>query len=254
MKIKSIGEALKFDNGMVMETYHETECSEADWADFSVLAMYNVSTVTGEEINIFQVEFDEDIKNSIVLVPDMGFKLVAKNGDKFFIPCYSDNNGCYSADLTLVVSKPDGTTEEIDISKCQTRLCEELRYNVDEDEFEEALEKYGLKREDYEVNDRDVSNGYGLLQLSRYPLPEDFIIEYGNCISMYKVTKYSSLSEGFIRKLLNDDEEELKQSCYQYNSMWDYIFNITVYQKDNLSKEFREELLQKLRKKGVALV
>ena len=119
MRIKKIGnDYLEFDNGLLMTSDHWTECCESHWADFSVMSGYNLNTTTGREINIYNVEFDENIKENIQLIKDEGFNLIAKDGSKYFIPCYAENNGYYGSDLTLCITI-DGVNEEIDISECQ---------------------------------------------------------------------------------------------------------------------------------------
>lgn len=120
MKIVEIGsEHLRFDNGICMTSEHYQDCCESHWADFSVMNGYNLNTVTGKEIDIHDVEFDEEnIKDSIQLIKDEGFNLIAKDGSKYFVPCYADNNGYYNSELTLSISG-NGLNEEIDISDCQ---------------------------------------------------------------------------------------------------------------------------------------
>jgi len=119
MKIIEIGnEFLKFDNEVCIKSKHRTECCELHWADFSVMANYNINTATGKEIDIYKVDFDENIKDSIHLIKDEGFNMVAKDGSKYFVPCYADNNGCYNSDLILVIVNKE-VCEEINISDCQ---------------------------------------------------------------------------------------------------------------------------------------
>jgi hypothetical protein len=120
MKITAICEdMLLFDNGTTMSNYHKQECCESHWADFSIMAGYNLNTITGKVVNILEVEFDENIKDSIELVEDAGFNLIAKDGSKYFIPCYAENNGCYNTNLTLIISRDNQDDAEIDITKCQ---------------------------------------------------------------------------------------------------------------------------------------
>jgi hypothetical protein len=119
MKLKTVQEEyIIFDNGTTVTTEHFQECCESHYADFSVLYHYNVDTKTGKTIQMNQVEFPEDLINSIVLVKDMGFNLIAKNGSVFFIPCYADNNGYYNSDLTLVICNNE-KTQTLDIQDCQ---------------------------------------------------------------------------------------------------------------------------------------
>lgn len=103
MKIKEIGRygEIIFDNGKELSVDHEPDCCECHWADTSVLPFYNVSSTTGKLINIFDdVEFS-GTPDMIQPIEGAGFNLVATNGDKFFVPCYGENNGYYSTDLTL---------------------------------------------------------------------------------------------------------------------------------------------------------
>jgi hypothetical protein len=119
MKIIKISEEnLVFDNGITISSYHDQDCCESHWADFTVMQGYNLNTITGKQININDVEFDENIKEQIQLIKDMGFNLVAKDGSKYFIPCYASNNGYYSSDLELRIDG-NGVKEKIDITDCQ---------------------------------------------------------------------------------------------------------------------------------------
>jgi hypothetical protein len=86
MKIKEFNESeILFTNGKKIYFEHEQDCCENVYCDFNAL----------KDMDIMNVEFD-DIK--IEPVKDSGFRL---NG--YFIPCYNEQNGYYSDDLTLVV-------------------------------------------------------------------------------------------------------------------------------------------------------
>ena len=123
MKIVEIVEEDKivFDNGYTLEQYHSQDCCEHVYADFNVLDNYNLSTVTGKTINIRDIDFEERIENLIQPVQNAGFNMVSKIGEKFFIPCYNEQNGYYSSDLELILRRlvSFGNVEEkIDISDC----------------------------------------------------------------------------------------------------------------------------------------
>jgi len=119
MKIIEINdESLKFDNGTYVCSEHYQDCCESHWADFSVMSGYNLNSVTGKQIDIKNVDFAEDIEGYIQLVSDMGFNLIARDGSKYFVPCYASNNGYYSSDLTLRITL-DEKSIDIDISDCQ---------------------------------------------------------------------------------------------------------------------------------------
>lgn len=116
MKIKEIKEdGIIFDNGYELEYYHEQDCCEHVYADFDILSNYNLSTKTGKTINIKEIDFKEELEELIEGIQEQGFNMVSKIGEKFFIPCYNEQNGYYSSELELILRK--GKTKEIiDIS------------------------------------------------------------------------------------------------------------------------------------------
>jgi hypothetical protein len=119
MKIVKINsEDIAFDNGFEIMGYHEQDCCESVYADFSILKDYNLSTVTGKTIDIKDIEFVEDIEKYIEKVEDAGFNIISKIGEKFFVPCYNSQNGYYSSDLSLIIRKNNNAKVEINISDC----------------------------------------------------------------------------------------------------------------------------------------
>ena len=123
MKIKEItDEHIKFDDNSEMYYDHNQDCCEYNWADFEYIKQCNLSTTTGKTIDIFEVEFEPSLQKMFGGgVSEMGFKLMAKNGDKFFVPCYSDQNGYYTNELILYYRDANGRIDNIDI----THLVEE---------------------------------------------------------------------------------------------------------------------------------
>lgn len=116
MKIKEIKEdRIIFDNKYELECYHEQDCCEHVYADFGVLKDYNVSTKTGKTINIKEIDFKENLLELIEGMKGQGFNILSKIGEKFFIPCYNEQNGYYSSNLRLILYK-DGIEETVDIS------------------------------------------------------------------------------------------------------------------------------------------
>lgn len=114
MKIIKIEETkITFNNGYELKYYHEQDCCECVYADFSILRTYNVSTKTGKTINIKEIDFHENLKDLIQGKLGCGFNLVSKTGEKFFVPCYNEQNGYYSSDLELILYKE---SEKMDIS------------------------------------------------------------------------------------------------------------------------------------------
>lgn len=117
MKIIKIDEKkITFNNGYELKYYHEQDCCERVYADFSMLKTYNVSTKTGKNINIQEIDFYENLEDLIEGKLGCGFNLISKIGEKFFVPCYNEQNGYYSSDLKLILQKSD-EKEITDISK-----------------------------------------------------------------------------------------------------------------------------------------
>ena len=116
MKIKEIKQdKIIFDNGYVLEYYHDQDCCERVYAEFEAIKNYNVSTKTGKMINLKEIEFCEIFDELIEGIKKMGFNLVSKIGEKFFVPCYNEQYGYYSSDLTLILNKGN-QKEEKDIT------------------------------------------------------------------------------------------------------------------------------------------
>lgn len=117
MKIKEIKEEeILFDNGYVLKYYHDQDCCEHVYADFDMIKQYNVSTVTGMTINIYDIDFNEDLGSLVKGIEDAGFNMISKIGENFFIPCYNEQNGCYNDCLELILVKGK-ITEHLDISE-----------------------------------------------------------------------------------------------------------------------------------------
>lgn len=117
MKIKEINEEkIVFDNGYELEYYHEQDCCEQVYADFDILKDYNISTKTGKIINIKDIDFEEHLEYLIQGIENEGFNMISKIGEKFFIPCYNNQNGYYSSELELILKR--GKAKEVmDISE-----------------------------------------------------------------------------------------------------------------------------------------
>lgn len=114
MRITKISdEIIKFDNGFELTYYHEQDCCENVYADFKILKTYNLSTVTGKKINIYNIDFEEDIKKLIECITGQGFNMVSKIGEKFFVPCYNEQNGYYNDNLELILN------QILDITTCK---------------------------------------------------------------------------------------------------------------------------------------
>lgn len=117
MKIKEFKEgSIIFDNGYKLEYYHEQDCCENVYAEFEMLKDYNVSLVTGKNIDIKEIDFEESLTKLVEGVKEAGFNMISKIGEKFFVPCYNSQNGYYSSYLELILHKENNIKEELDIS------------------------------------------------------------------------------------------------------------------------------------------
>lgn len=89
MKIKSVTDyAITFDNGKEITYYHYPDCCEDNYADFSVL-------------NPNVINYDYDFEEPLVFkLKDEGF-IFGNEGHMIFIPCYSEQNGCYTTDVDI---------------------------------------------------------------------------------------------------------------------------------------------------------
>ena len=123
MKIEEIvcngGEAdqyIRFDDGSILTSVHERDCCEEVYADFR-----NMQVMMPQDKNFMwaqELDFYEDILNSIVKVPGVGFYIVTKQGICILVSCYNVNNGYYSDNLAL-----SHRGAELDITGCTLYDC-----------------------------------------------------------------------------------------------------------------------------------
>lgn len=120
MKIKKWDDDyIWFTDGATISYDHKQECCECNYADFSVLEVF----YQNEEFDDFEV----------IPVDDCGFILSLKLPEpnrlyydyypqtkKILIPCYSDQNGCYSSDLTIIINRPNCEPKVIRL-ECEER-------------------------------------------------------------------------------------------------------------------------------------
>jgi hypothetical protein len=95
MKIKEVtDEHILFDNGNTITFDHEQDCYERNYADFSILTENNVN---------YNYDFDEKLIFSFV--DGLGFVFGSKderdNMRWIFIPCYSEQNGYYTNEISI---------------------------------------------------------------------------------------------------------------------------------------------------------
>ena len=88
MKIKAITEEfIEFDNGKTITYDHEHDCCEWNHADF-------------EQLDSIGREYDFKEPLLFEAIQDCGFRFGNENA-MFFIPCYSDQNGYYTAEIDI---------------------------------------------------------------------------------------------------------------------------------------------------------
>lgn len=89
MRISKIDDySIRFDNGNFITFFHEQDCCENNYADFSQL----------EEL-AYKIEFSQDLV--FEEVHRSGFRF-GSGGIMFFVPCYSEQNGYYSDEICII--------------------------------------------------------------------------------------------------------------------------------------------------------
>lgn len=188
---------IRFDDGSILSSVHERDCCEEVYADFrnmQVMMPMDKNFVWAREL-----DFYEDILNSIVKVPGVGFYIVTKQGICILVSCYNDNNGYYSNDLAL---RHRGAT--LDIVECT--------YDVgfgDIPEFAEELKKNGFRatgefggvyRRELEKINMEIEvleKMYGM------------IYGVGGCVD--KIYDYSKKAKGMVSEWHEESREKLKK-------------------------------------------
>ena len=113
--IKINAEGLEFNDDIIVESYHDQDCCEYHWLDFSTLSAQDFKDLT----------FDLDnFEQCIEKVDGYGIRLISEQGIKISVPGYGSNNGYYSANLSIVKrekhNKYTGNRVVVDISDCQS--------------------------------------------------------------------------------------------------------------------------------------
>lgn len=110
VRVKSIGfESLTFDDGSVLESYHDQDCYEHHYLSFADFTLKDLEDAI----------FDFSKEPFFEKVPSFGIRLLPINNHPIPVPGYSNNNGYYTDNLFLVLIMPDGTKRKWDISECQ---------------------------------------------------------------------------------------------------------------------------------------
>lgn len=99
---------IRFDDGHALSSYHAQECCEDHYLSFKELSL----------LDFEGLEFDLSNDDFFERVPDYGIRLLPTNGHAVSVPGYGYNNGYYSANLSLVLSR-EGVKKMFGITECQ---------------------------------------------------------------------------------------------------------------------------------------
>lgn len=106
--IKITEDFIEFSDGTKLSSEHENDCCENHFLSFSDLKLDDFE----------KLEFDLSSDSFFKRIEDYGIELIPIEGFPIRIPGYGYNNGYYSANLTLVISK-EGVDRRFDIFECQ---------------------------------------------------------------------------------------------------------------------------------------
>lgn len=106
--IESVDEfEIKFSKGYKLYSNHEQDCCESHYI--------HLLDLTSDDYEGLEFDLDSEYFERI---EDYGIALKPINGHPLRIPCYGNNNGYYSHNLTLVL-EGNGNLTEYDITECQ---------------------------------------------------------------------------------------------------------------------------------------
>lgn len=133
---ESVESYILFDNGEKLSSIHDDDCCEQVFADFKNMQ------VMGEReknyVNADELDFFENILDSVVPIEDLGFYLVTKQGICLLVSCYNVQNGYYSNELELEYK---GKTRNI--SSCVPEC--EYTWEEAEEKNAEKMKELGVK-------------------------------------------------------------------------------------------------------------
>jgi hypothetical protein len=108
--VKIDSDSIYFDNGIKLTHYHEQDCCEHHYLDFTHITLDDFDGL------IFDLSSDDFFER----IPDFGIALKPLNGFPVRIPGYGENNGYYSSNLSLILVGSLGEDIKVyDVSDCQ---------------------------------------------------------------------------------------------------------------------------------------
>lgn len=111
VSVKQITEdSIVFSDGTTLQHYHQDDCCENHYLDFSAL---DIKDFEGLEFNLSNDKFFKRIEN-------YGIELIPIKGWPVRIAGYGHNNGYYSSNMSLIIrGENKKTIKHFDISECQ---------------------------------------------------------------------------------------------------------------------------------------
>lgn len=107
--VKVNAESIEFDNGLVLESEHYSDCCEHHWLSFGDLELADFENLT------FNLTGDEFFKR----IEGYGIELIPVKGWPVRVPGYGSNNGYYSDNLSLCIRGEGVEGRVYDITECQ---------------------------------------------------------------------------------------------------------------------------------------
>lgn len=110
VKVTAIDEdCLRFEDGTLLYSTHQQDCCEDHYLSFADLTIEDFEGL----------EFDLSNDNFFNRIDNYGIELVPVKGFSIKVPGYGSNNGYYSEELTLELSKDGKVIKTYDVSECQ---------------------------------------------------------------------------------------------------------------------------------------
>ena len=123
MKITKITpDEITFDDGSVLISHHDQDCCERVYADFENMQI--ATDIGRNSIKSEELDFFENVLESIVPIYGLGFYLVSKQGYCIMVSCYDEQKGYYSSELELI-HRQNGKIHQKDISRCTFTIRED---------------------------------------------------------------------------------------------------------------------------------
>lgn len=107
--VKVNEDEITFSNGVSLTSDHNQDCCESHYLSFKDLSLDDFEGL----------EFDLSGDSFFERVDGYGIRLVPINGHPVSVPGYGYNNGYYSSNLSLVLTKDGKQISKFDISECQ---------------------------------------------------------------------------------------------------------------------------------------